>query len=543
MKTKWIVAAALSALLVAGIALPAEAAKTVSVTLPTFDVTLNGTVIENENRQYPLLVYKDITYVPMTYHDCRFLGLETTWNQQEGLGIHKSDLTGAYYEDTATKQNSKRANAQIASGTIKVNGKQIDNASEPYPLLLYRDVTYFPLTWRFAVNEFGWQYQFDSKSGLLITSDNTRTESVMLNDARNEEYAMFSYAVKGEYLYYEGAQGEIYRRPLDALQDDTKREKLAQLEEDLYWQEGFYPRMNLYAEGANVYCRYHVGGGIMGSDRLLRISPDGTVSDNLLTGKVDSCVDYGDAQVQIPRYVHSNNPEKILVTDKTGTREISEENQVYEFVENGYDYQGHALYVLAADWKEQFSTGDKYLYRLDLANETFTKVFDEPMEKAAYCDGALYLWQNLKRQTIDGVTVAGPESTYKYDLYWLNQETGEKVLIDEVNSNCAVNASGVYYQDTADGNLLYWNKDTQKAVLLHGNYQVSSLFSAEGYVVVCFAETADNPCRLMVFNADGRQVYTSADVIDSASIGINGTMLYRLAGTTQLVKVELQDIR
>ena len=83
------------------------------------------------------------------------------------------------------------------------------------------------------------------------------------------------------------------------------------------------------------------------------------------------------------------------MTDKNGTREIGEENQVYSLCQNGYNKAANQMYVLAADWKEQFSTGEKYLYRLDLESETFTKIFDEPVEKAAYCDGELYIWQNL----------------------------------------------------------------------------------------------------------------------------------------------------
>ena len=49
-------------------------------------------------------------------------------------------------------------------------GKAIDNKKEEYPLLVFRDITYFPLTWRFAVDEFGWNYTFDSTKGLNITS-------------------------------------------------------------------------------------------------------------------------------------------------------------------------------------------------------------------------------------------------------------------------------------------------------------------------------------------------------------------------------------
>ena len=58
-------------------ALAALAADTVQVTLPGFTVTLNGQSTSNDYSKYPLLVYKDITYFPMTYYDCRLLGIKT----------------------------------------------------------------------------------------------------------------------------------------------------------------------------------------------------------------------------------------------------------------------------------------------------------------------------------------------------------------------------------------------------------------------------------------------------------------------------------
>ena len=51
----------------------------VKVTLPTFSIKLNDTVIQNRDSQYPLIVYKDITYFPMTYHGARFLNLKVNW--------------------------------------------------------------------------------------------------------------------------------------------------------------------------------------------------------------------------------------------------------------------------------------------------------------------------------------------------------------------------------------------------------------------------------------------------------------------------------
>ena len=171
MKKKLIASVALSAFLLTGVASPAMAAQQVKVTLPTFKVTLNQYEMENKYNQYPLIVYKDITYFPMTYHYADFLGLKTNWANNT-LTIDNEEHPFADYSDwyaqEATNKNSYTAT--VATSNIVVNGKNIKNSQEKYPLLVFRDVTYFPLTWRFAVDEFGWMYSFDSKNGLNIYS-------------------------------------------------------------------------------------------------------------------------------------------------------------------------------------------------------------------------------------------------------------------------------------------------------------------------------------------------------------------------------------
>lgn len=153
----------------------AQAAQAVNVALPAFTVTLNGIQADPVQSQYPFLVYKDITYVPMTYHDARLLGLETKWTAKEGLVINKASVfdaqtaASAYKPYTAGSKNGSTYQATVVEGAVSVQGKAIDNSKEEYPLLLFRDVTYFPLTWRFAHDTFGWQYTFDSKNGLKIT--------------------------------------------------------------------------------------------------------------------------------------------------------------------------------------------------------------------------------------------------------------------------------------------------------------------------------------------------------------------------------------
>jgi len=142
----------------------------VKVSLPTFDITMNGVDIEDEYRQYPLIVYKDITYFPMTYSDSRFLGLVTEWDNLTGLEIYKTTETVEYKPNKQNWENTNMYTASIPKFNIIVNGKAIKNSTEEYPILLFRNITYFPMTWRFAVDEFGWEYSFTSEDGLIINS-------------------------------------------------------------------------------------------------------------------------------------------------------------------------------------------------------------------------------------------------------------------------------------------------------------------------------------------------------------------------------------
>lgn len=167
----------------------AHAADVVSVSLPDFPVTLNGQTTSNDYSQYPLLVYRNITYFPMTYYDCRLLGLHTEWAEAEGLSIEKQDGSiSEYVREIQSSRNSRSQRAQIATGKIQVNGKVIDNSQEEYPLLLFRDVTYFPLTWRFAVDEFGWEYEYDQTTGLTISNPSAPFETTEEWDGKLDLY-------------------------------------------------------------------------------------------------------------------------------------------------------------------------------------------------------------------------------------------------------------------------------------------------------------------------------------------------------------------
>lgn len=127
--------------------------------LPSFAVTVDGQAIDSTRLQYPLLEYKDIPYFPMTWNVGRGMGLRTEWPPDARLRIR------AAYEEKQTLAMEtggsflagRAYQAHVADYPITVNAEWIDNASESYSLPEFQDVTYFPMTWRFAHDSFGWK--------------------------------------------------------------------------------------------------------------------------------------------------------------------------------------------------------------------------------------------------------------------------------------------------------------------------------------------------------------------------------------------------
>ena len=108
-------------------------------------MVLNGCAVDNGTAQYPLLLYSNITYFPMTYHLCRFLGLETNWdNDTRTLSITQTGERGPYVPDTGYPRKSGKAAVTRADYPVEINGVYIDNSEAAYPLFNYGGVTYFP---------------------------------------------------------------------------------------------------------------------------------------------------------------------------------------------------------------------------------------------------------------------------------------------------------------------------------------------------------------------------------------------------------------
>jgi hypothetical protein len=126
----------------------------VKVVKPTYSIYVNGTSVPNSSLKYPVISHKDITYFPMTFKFTQALALETVWDADTGFVIRKTSNKAGNLEFDYGSTNTNLY-AKEPDFNIYVNDSWVDNGSEEYPLLVLNDVTYFPMTWHYAVDELG----------------------------------------------------------------------------------------------------------------------------------------------------------------------------------------------------------------------------------------------------------------------------------------------------------------------------------------------------------------------------------------------------
>ncbi|MDR1572734.1 MAG: hypothetical protein LBS24_00290, partial [Clostridiales Family XIII bacterium] len=255
-----------------------SAAASARVTLPAFGVTLNGVLIDNEYRRYPVIVYKNICYVPMTWTDCRFLGLTSDWNAGGGLSVQKTGGTADYMPERTTARNNGAHAADIPTFAVTVNGAPVRNTEEQYPLLTFRDVTYFPLTWRFGVDEFGWHYEFNATEGLIIESGGARpplNAELPLATRETDGYVYSgACAAANGHFYYEGPEHKVYSLPFGS--PPTAAKAIHDIPQGAYGVPDGYAIPEITAKNGVAWLSYHLGGAQSGDDFLFKLRPDGT---------------------------------------------------------------------------------------------------------------------------------------------------------------------------------------------------------------------------------------------------------------------------
>lgn len=499
----------------------AEAASSVRVSMPAFKVSLNGVNIENNYNQYPLIVYNDITYFPMTYYDSRFMGLETAWDSSTGLNIIKTGANWSYQKQESSIKNSRIYNAQIAPFKITVNGKSIDNSKEQYPLLLFRNITYFPLTWRFAVEEFGWKYTFNQNNGLAVNSTDSTPSvgQVILPIVTHETGQKGAFTMAGDYFYYEGKGGIIYQTPVN---DPASAKKVYELPDMSYQGFAHYDYFtSLKTENGKAFLSYHTGGATMGSDHLIWLKDDGTYE--VLDGGYSLMKMYDDYTVRVEQRFSFNVDN--LQIKKTGEK---------DYTNIGNPDYSYGMYIHETGSGNNKSRGgspskDLYLindeiyvlgyygYYLEENNAATTGIYRVNInsnEQVRLCDNEVTSFK-----IVDDTIYFADQNNFIYKV----QLAGGKAerLVDEAVNSYEVLEGKLYYS-LKDNNQLY----------VYGNESsvnpggiLKSLEVQNGYMVAIFDKLSESQYKLMIFNKDGIVLYKSIENVLLVRID-NGKVVY-----------------
>lgn len=519
------------------------------VNLPTFDVSFNGIVIENENRQYPLIVYKDMTYMPMTYYDCRYLGLISNWNNEiNTLFIEKSNITCAYHDYDWEWKNSNKYQANVCDFNIVVNDKVINNLKEEYPLLTFRDVTYFPLTWHFAVDEFGWSYNFDEEKGLIINSNNVHTQILKL------PYCSGMAATDGVYYYYNGKFNEknvIYR----VLVTDTSNPQIIHE----IPKSDLSKTANFQVVNGDVYINYLCGSSpIMSTEYYYKIEADGTLirqnPSNYFGGKhgysevtkksdgifVKGVNQYFDAPTKIVYTINNIETEvetligRVQIGRKRNGMQDYSSNTKYDYIQI---YKGKIYYTgIDLDTDE-----DSALYCIDTETGKTRKIIDSVWGFYVY-NG----WLNKEQTDSTMIIYDCNGSIMRYEELTGNTRMIEKCDIEDV---VLVGATGNYCIHTVQ-KTLKGDRTTVKAFADYANgySSINGMIIADtqtgtyigirdGKLVIQLSGEPQEDTRLLIVDGNLENQFRSADVISGVFL-YNDILIY-MADNNKIVRVDI----
>lgn len=139
-----------------------RAAEAVNVQIAPYYTEIDYMSVYNPCVEYPVLTYKGVTYIPMTYDLAERLGIAVGFSPNAGFFItrHNDMLYGQMPDDKPFGGDGVHwyhtdYTAYIPRYSVYVNGAHYSNYQKEYPFLNYKGVTYLPLTYELAYEELG----------------------------------------------------------------------------------------------------------------------------------------------------------------------------------------------------------------------------------------------------------------------------------------------------------------------------------------------------------------------------------------------------
>ncbi|MCL2497005.1 MAG: copper amine oxidase N-terminal domain-containing protein [Symbiobacteriaceae bacterium] len=148
---------------------PEVVGRRVEAELANISMYINGGEVAVARSRYPLLLYNDITYLPLTWYLGQALGLEVSYDYANNILKVRPDnlipLLSLRQELLAPEQPSLQLGSKVQATTVAYTvyiGEEEVTSSATWPLLSYQYITYLPLTWHYAYELLNINYQFSS---------------------------------------------------------------------------------------------------------------------------------------------------------------------------------------------------------------------------------------------------------------------------------------------------------------------------------------------------------------------------------------------
>ncbi len=422
-------------------------AQSVKVKIAPYYTQIEDVSVDNRYVQFPLITYKDVTYLPMTHDLCAMLGLSTGFDIEKGLYITKQyyDMNSEepnLFGGSATNYYNTEYSAVIPSYPVYLNGIRIDNLEEEYPLINFRDITYFPMTWRFAYEELNFdidwspeEYSFILKSGdnysmaYVYKADEKSaflTDKISVYEERPNEYGDVSYHLM--YSYWEFYELNLETETLAKLESKQSGEKT---EIDISYGREEAKEIEVVAGEQGLY---------FGDKLIMECFTEG-ISDiqasEYKTGDDSSLISLVVYSGQItPPYTHHNEYVIERIGDKFTVLDWDNKNNFSGVFadDNGGFYvcsSGYSPYNMGR-WSNSFS--DVYYYKAESGKlESYAEKYSDiinSVEVIGKANGRLYLkavWFNADR-SMNGM-MSFNLSPVNSGFYEINLADGEMTKI------------------------------------------------------------------------------------------------------------------
>lgn len=262
-------------------------------------VVINGQTYQSSHNKYPLMEQNHILYFPLTRDNLKVMGLQYEYRKGQ-------------LEFTKTHKFQGESLSYYPSDTIKESPKSFDYLStlcgfsmDPkYPLLKYKDILYFPLTWRNCVDILHWDYRYEKGCLYLDT------------DKENFAFPPSNFSVAGRNVVYHLDGTSLYEE-----KDNHKRELLYHLPETAAHIE-----MNIV--NGILHLKYNMGQSEQSQQRQVIFNPQ---PREIYSGKYQYFSKNGQEYLVRREILRSN----LSILQKEGEEDFTHSNYVFQTKVNG----------------------------------------------------------------------------------------------------------------------------------------------------------------------------------------------------------------